>query len=243
MNIQALQINLSYHSEWEMVSLYNRIRSLLPYLVAVTASSPMVEGKLTGTCDNRLLFYRENQRVIPLICNRIVPERIASIADYRSVQEEVYRELRTRGADILCEEWLNSSGLIIRFSRKCLEIKALDEQESVHADMAVCAFVRSLLRCRSLPVATDQDELLDLMETAIRSGTAGLRPELEKLYERAWSHATADERQYLPVIQERIRHGGLAELMGERWRTDGEITPVLHDMAACLRNNRSYSPT
>jgi hypothetical protein len=243
MNIQALQINLSYRNDRELVSIYNRIRTLLPYLVAVTASSPMVEGKLTGSCDNRLLFYRKNQKEIPLICNRIVPEKIASVDDYRSVQEDVYRELRDRDAEILCEEWLNSSGLIIRFSRRCLEIKALDEQDSIHSDMAVCAFVRSLLRCRTLPVETDQGSLLDLMETAIRTGTAGLRPELAKLYERAWAHATEDERRYLPVIEERIRHGSLSEMIRDRFRHDKEIVPVLRDMAGCLRHNRPYHRT
>lgn len=243
MNIQALQINLSYRNDRELISLYNRIRTLLPYLVAVTASSSIVEGRLTGSCDNRLLFYRENQKEIPLICNRIIPEKIASVADYRLVQEKVFRELRARDAEILCEEWLNSSGLIIRFSRKCLEIKALDEQESIHSDMAVGAFVRSLLRSRTLPVETDQDVLLELIETAIHTGTAGLRPELAKLYERAWAHATEDEKHYLPVIEERIRHGSLAEVIRDRFSDDGEIVPVLSDMAGCLRHNRSYSRT
>jgi hypothetical protein len=240
LNIQALQINLSYQNDRELVIRYNRLRSLLPYLVAITASSPMVEGKLTGSCDNRLLFYRENQKEIPLICNRIVPEKIRSVEDYTAMQEEIFHQLRSRDAGILCEEWVNSGGLIIRFSRKCLEIKALDEQESIHADMAVCAFVRSLLRCRSLPVETDQDALLALMETVIRTGTRDIRPELKNLYEHAFRHATEDERTYLPVIEERIRHGSLAELMAERLNKGEGIIPVLEDMALCLRDNTIY---
>ena len=64
LNIQALQINLSYTGERDMIDLYNRIRVLLPYLVAVTASSPVVEGRLTGNADNRLIFYQENQKEI-----------------------------------------------------------------------------------------------------------------------------------------------------------------------------------
>lgn len=243
LNIQALQINLSYRNEKELISLYNRIRSLLPCLVAVTASSPVVEGKTTGSCDNRLLFYRQNQKEIPRICNGIIPERIRSVQDYRAAQEEVFRELRSRDAGILCEEWLNSSGLIIRFSRKCLEIKALDEQESIRADMAVCAFVRALLRCRSLPVPAGQDDLLTLLETAIRSGTAGLRPELTRLYEIAWKHATGDERAYLPIVENRIRQGSLAEQVRETFDRDRDLRPVLTDLAACLRENRAFGYT
>ena len=157
------------------------------------------------------------------------------------MQEEIFSALRDRGAGILCEEWVNSSGLIIRFSRRCLEIKALDEQESIHSDMAVCAFVRALLRCRSLPVETDQDALLGLLEEAIRDGTAAFRPELERLYAAAWRHATEDERHYLPVIHERILRGSLAELVRDRFRRDHGISPILVDMAECLKANRSYS--
>jgi hypothetical protein len=240
LNIQALQINLPYRNDRELVTHYNRIRSLLPYLIAITASSPMVEGKLTGSCDNRLLFYRANQKEIPLICNQIIPEKIESLSDYHTAQEEIFRELRSRGADILCEEWVNSSGLIIRFSRKCLEIKALDEQESILSDMAVCAFVKSLLRCRSLPVETDHDALLELTETVIHTGTADIQPELEALYERALHTATMDEKPYLPIIAKRISNGSLAQQMTQRFHAEKNIIPVLRDMAGCLLHNTSY---
>jgi len=241
LNIQALQVNLSYENDRELVTLYNRVRSLLPYLIAVTASSPMVESRLTGSCDNRLLYYRENQKEIPLICNRIVPPRIRTVDDYRSVQEEVFQELRSRGAGILCEEWVNSSGLIIRFSRKCLEIKALDEQESIHSDMAVCAFLRPLIRCPSLPVETEQEALLALTETVIHSGTAEIRDDLHRLYRLAERYATTEEKQYLPAIHERIENGSLAEQMAARVRDEGELLPVLTDLAGCLRNNTTFS--
>ena len=240
LNIQALQVNLSYGEEKDLVRQFNRLRSLLPYLIAVTAASPIVEGKSTGTADNRLLYYRENQREIPLICNRIVPPAINSVKDYRRQQEEIFAALRDRDAAILCEEWVNSGGIIIRFSRRCLEIKAMDEQDCVRSDMAVCAFIRSLLRCRTLPVETDQDTLLGLTEEAIRNGTAGCRPELEQLYNRAWSHATAEEKQYLPFVRERIRTGSLAELIGTRFAREGEIGPILADMARALETNEPY---
>jgi len=240
LNIQALQINLSYESSRALISLYNRVRSLLPYLIAITASSPMVEGDLTGTCDNRLIYYRENQKEIPLICNRIIPETIHSVTDYRNQQEEIFRELRARGADILCEEWVNSGGIIIRFSRTCLEIKALDEQESIHSDMAVCAFIRALLRCHALPVEHDQELLLGLTEQAIQRGTEGMHDDLMRLYDAAWKHATGDERAYLPVIKDRIINGSLAERIRNRVLDGEDIGQVLSDMAECLRANRSY---
>jgi glutamate---cysteine ligase / carboxylate-amine ligase len=240
LNIQSLQINLSYSSEKQVVMIHNRLRSLLPYLIAVTASSPMVEGSLTGIADNRLRYYRDNQKEIPLICNRIVPHKIRNLDDYRAIQQEVFGQLRARGADILCEEWVNSSGLIIRFSRNCVEIKALDEQECIRSDMAVCAFIRSLMRCTALQIETDQDDILSRTEEAIHYGTAALRPELERLYEAAWSHATGDERMYLPLIHDRIQHGSLAELIHNRFSKEGDMIPILSDMALCLKLNSPY---
>jgi hypothetical protein len=241
LNIQALQVNLSYSGEKDLVLHFNRIRSLLPYLIAVTAASPVVEGRITGTADNRLLYYRENQKEIPQICNRIIPEKIASVQDYRRGQEEIFSALRARDAGILCEEWVNSGGVIIRFSRKCLEIKALDEQDCIRSDMAVCALIRSLLRCRSLPVETDQEALLALTEEAIRRGTAALRPELEQLCERAWAHATPEERLYLPLIRHRIGAGSLAEIIGERFGREREIVPILADLSQALKTNEPYT--
>ena len=240
LNIQALQINLSYNHERDLVHMYNRVRSLLPYLVAITASSPMVEGRLTGYADNRLIYYRKNQEKIPRICDRIIPETLISIEDYTSVQQEIFDALRSRGADILCEEWVNSTGLIIRFSRRCLEIKALDEQECIRSDMAVCAFLRALLRCRNLNVPADRTILLSLLDEAIQDGTAALRPELDQLYDSAWQHATGEERTYLPVIKKRIECGSLAELMRTRFETEGDIIPVMADMAQCLKENHPY---
>lgn len=241
LNIQALQINLSYRNDKDLITIYNRLRSLLPYLIAVTASSPMVEGHLTGVSDNRLIYYRNNQKEIPCICNRIIPEKIRTMQDYHAIQEEIFFELRSRGADILCEEWVNSSGLIVRFSRNCIEIKALDEQECIRSDMAVCALVRSLLRCRSLPIETDQSSLLAITETAIHTGISGLRPELQRLYDFAWDHATDDERQYLPIIRKRIEQGSLAELITRRYKKEQDIVPVLADLAMCLKANCPFS--
>lgn len=240
LNIQALQINLSYAGDKDLVATYNRLRPLLPYLIAVTASSPMVEGRLTGAMDNRLIYYRENQRVIPSICHGIIPAMIRTVDDYRAAQEEIYAELRQRDAEILCEEWLNSSGVIVRFSRKCLEIKALDEQECIRSDMAVCAFVQALLRCRTLSLETDQDAILGLTESVISKGTAAVQQDLNRLYEAAWQKATPEERQYLPIIQNRITHGSLAEQIAKRYRKEQDIVPILLDLAHCLRFNEPY---
>ncbi|VVB67483.1 Glutamate--cysteine ligase [uncultured archaeon] len=241
LNIQALQINIPYQSKEELISMFNKIRALLPYLVATSASSPLVEGKLTSYLDNRLVYYRENQRNIPEICHAILPEKLECVADYVQINRRIYSHLKERGAGILCHEWVNSRGVIVRFTRKCLEVKAIDEQECLHSDMAIAAFLLALLRS-DLELEEDEGELRSTLEKAMKHGVAGLGPELEKLYSMAQKSATDEERRYLPVVSKRIEQGSLAETMAQKLRDTGEIVPMLADLAWSLQENRPYSP-
>lgn len=240
LNIQALQVNIPFQSKEEMIVVFNRIRSLIPYLVAVSASSPFVEGRLTSYMDNRLVYYRENQRRIPSICNDILPERLESAEDYVKINRGIYRELKSCGADILCREWVNSRGLIVRFTRSCVEVKAIDEQECLRSDMAVTAFLVAMLRS-DVVLDEDEDALRSVLEEAMKRGVAGLRPELERLYFAAQKSATKEERTYLPIVARRIEQGSLAELMAQKFEETGEIRPMLAEMEWALRENRPYS--
>lgn len=240
LNIQALQVNVPFKSKDEMVALFNKIRSLIPYLVAVSASSPFVEGRLADYMDNRLVYYRGNQRRIPSICNDILPEHLNSADDYVKVNRGIYRELKACGADILCREWVNSRGLIVRFTRSCVELKAIDEQECLHSDMAVTAFLLALLRS-DIALEDDEGALRATLEEAMKKGVAAFQPELQRLFGSAQDNASHEERRYLPIISRRIEQGSLAELMAQRFKETGEMRPMLDDMEWCLRENRPYS--
>jgi gamma-glutamyl:cysteine ligase YbdK (ATP-grasp superfamily) len=240
LNIQALQVNIPFKSKDEMVVIFNKIRSLIPYLVAVSASSPFVEGRLTGYMDNRLVYYRENQRRIPSICNDILPERLESAADYVKINRGIYHELKACGADILCREWVNSRGLIVRFTRSCVEVKAIDEQECLRSDMAVTAFLLALLHS-DIELEENDSALRNMLEGAMKMGVASLQPELERLFGNAQKNATKEESRYLPLISKRIEQGSLAEMMARRFKETGEIKPMLDDMEWSLRENRPYS--
>ena len=240
LNIQALQINIPYQGEEELVAMFNRIRALIPYLVAVSAASPMVEGRITSYMDNRLVYYRKNQDAIPQICRGVLPERLGSAKDYVKINREIYSELKKQRARILCREWVNSRGVIVRFTRSCLEVKAIDEQECLHSDMAVSAFLLAALRSDQ-ELEEDERSLLSMLEEAMRRGTAGLRPELERLFAAAEKSATAEERRYLPLIARRIEQGSLAEIMVKRLRDgESEIKPLLSEMQWCLKENRPF---
>lgn len=72
-----------------------------------------------------------------------------------------------------------------------------------------------------------------------RAGT-NHRPELARLYGRGWSHATPDERPYLPVIKCRIENRSLAELVRDGFEQEWEIVPILADLVEMLKMNRPY---
>ncbi|HEY3421295.1 MAG TPA: glutamate-cysteine ligase family protein [Methanomassiliicoccales archaeon] len=238
LNIQAIQINVPFTNDEEMVRLFNRTRAIIPYLVAIGASSPYVEGRLTGSEDNRLIFYRDNQRRMPIIAHGVIPEMLRSKQDYLDIQQEMYRELRKHDAEMLCHEWVDSRGVIVRFSRNCVEIKAIDEQECLHSDMAITALSLALLRSKDFHLTEDDEDLRSLTEAAIKSGTGQLRQELRQVLAIASKSANQDERPYLGLIEERIENGSLAELM--RARADEGIRATLEDMAECLRTNLPY---
>ncbi|MDD1760500.1 MAG: glutamate-cysteine ligase family protein [Methanothrix sp.] len=244
LNIQALQINIPYHGKEDLVAMFNKIRALIPYLVAVSASSPLVEGKATSYMDNRLVYYRENQAAIPEICHGILPEKLESADEYVRINRRIYSQLKKQEADILCREWVNSRGVIVRFTRSCLEIKAIDEQECLHSDMAFSAFLLALLRS-DLVLEEDEESLLSLLESAMREGTVTLRPELERLLRLAEKSATAEERGYLPLVAKRIEQGSLSELMMQKLQETGageeEIKDLMRQMQWCLKENRPYS--
>jgi gamma-glutamyl:cysteine ligase YbdK (ATP-grasp superfamily) len=236
LNIQALQVNVHYANEIKMVSMFNRMRALIPYLVALTASSPFVEGRATGQMDNRLLYYRQNQARVPSICNNVIPEKLRSRAHHDQIIGSIYADLRKIGGDELCHEWIDSRGVIVRYHRECLELKACDEQECIRSDMAVTAFILSLLRT-DLDLEEDHDALLEANEASIRKGVASCRPELVRLYKAASRAATSEELAYLPLIERRIEEGSLAEVMAARVRDGETVQEVAASMACCLRDN------
>lgn len=239
LNIQALQINVPFGDKQNLVAMFNRMRALMPYLIAVSAASPFVEGKLTSYADNRLVYYRENQKQIPSITHDILPEKLSSVDDYIKINRGIYASLRGCGADILCREWVNSRGVIVRFSRGCLEVKAIDEQECLKSDMAITAFLLALLRS-DLSLEEDESSLKSLMEEAMRNGTENLKPELERLYMAAYEISTEEERRYLPLVKHRIKKGSLAEVLRWQYKDSGDIRSLLQRLEEALRENKPY---
>ena len=161
-NLQSVHLNLAFNGDEEFGRLHGAIRLLLPLLPAIAASSPFVEGRVTGLLDNRLEFYRHNQERIPSLAGLIIPEPVYSRQQYEeTILKRNYRDIAPHDPDrILQDEWLNSRGAIARFQRSAIEIRLLDIQECPAADLAIVtaivAVLRALVSERWAPVAEQQ---------------------------------------------------------------------------------------
>ncbi len=147
-NLQSVHLNLAFRGDAEFGRLHAAVRLLLPLLPALAASSPLLEGRPTGFRDTRLEVYRHNQRQVPAIVGRIVPERVYTRREYRErILAPMHREIAPLDpAGLLRHEWLNSRGAVARFGRSAVEIRLLDTQECPAADVGIAQAVVAALR-------------------------------------------------------------------------------------------------
>ncbi len=261
LNIQSFHLNLPYAKEKDGILLHNLLANICPYLPAVAASSPICEGVFGSDVDNRLKFYKINQREIPAITADVVPEYASSFDSYRKeVIERYSTDLAEKGAAelILHKEWVNSRGVIFRFDRRALEIRIMDEQECIKSDVALSCFVRSLLRgwVQVQPDLLPHTLLVSDFNCVLRDGLAAnvrnphgrtARNVCLKLLNVAWKHATQEEKKYLPLIQRRIDEGNLSEVIRQRIQQKAQrtslkeaIVNVYSTLISCLAKNEPY---
>jgi carboxylate-amine ligase len=242
LNVQASHVNLPFGTEEETMRLHTAVACLLPYLPALSASSPIYEGSIGPYVDNRLAFYRNTQRRIPLITGSVVPEIVGSFREYRSrILKPIYRALDdVPGGNVLQHEWVNSRGAIVRFMRRAIEIRVLDVQECVRSDVAIALFVRESLRwmveCLRDGTLTPPPHavLVQDLTAVIRNGSLAAvtaphlrlrsrhpptaRAVLQHLLEQIVERVPERERMYLPTLSDRVTLGSLSERIASKVR-------------------------
>lgn len=148
-NLQSAHINLPFADDREFGKLHAAIRLVLPIVSGLAASSPIMEGELTGLMDTRLEIYRHNSRRVPEVAGIVVPERVFTRRDYEDgLLASIYRALAPHDPEgVLRHEWVNARGCIARFDRFAIEIRLVDVQEHPGADIAVAAAIAAAVRC------------------------------------------------------------------------------------------------
>jgi gamma-glutamyl:cysteine ligase YbdK (ATP-grasp superfamily) len=260
LNIQSFQLNLPYRNESEAMRLYSALSNILPYLPAIAASSPIYESRKGIYVDNRLHFYLKNQKEVPSITGSLIPEYVNSFEEYEKTTVRQYSEELAKldaPRSLLDKEWLNSRGAIIRQDRKAIEIRVLDEQESVKSDVALSCFIRAVLR----GILGDSDYpylshpvLVQNFKQVLRKGLQA-RVQHPKgktasevclhLLQTALRNATDEEKRYLPIIKQRIDGGNLSNMILRNVAKRAQKTD-LHEaifmtyshLADCLEKNQ-----
>ena len=261
LNIQSFHLNLPYQKEADGIQMHNFLADLCAYLPAITASSPIYEGNAGPDVDNRLQFYKVNQKEVPSITADVIPEYATSFSRYKQEVIVQYSEdLAMAGAEkaILWREWVNSRGVIFRFDRSALEVRVMDEQECIKSDVALSCFVRAVLR----GLVGGQAELLphDLLvhdfNAVVKEGLNAkvsnptgktARQVCQRYLDLARQNAEGDEKSYLWLIEKRVENGSLSEIIRDRVSRRAEktdfheaIVNVYSTLIKCLSDNEPY---
>ncbi len=261
LNIQSFHLNLSYQKESDGVQIHNLLANLSAYLPAIASSSPIYECKNGPDVDNRLQFYKINQKEIPSITNGVISAYMSSFSEYKQdVIERYSRDLAKIGASktLLNREWVNSRGVIFRFDRRALEVRVMDEQECVKSDVALSCFVRAALRglmtlnAEVLPY----DLLVNDFNVIIKKGLNAqvssphgniARQVCQNYLNLAFEYANEDEKKFLWIIKKRIENGSLSEIIRSRVSKRAEKTDfheaiinVYSTLIKCLSDNEPY---
>ena len=261
LNIQSFQLNLPYQNERNGILLHNLLAHIRAYLPAIAASSPIYEGKVGETVDSRLVFYMQGQKEVPSVTGDIIPDYVFSFGDYWEKVIRKYSEdlaIAGAGSSVLYEDWVNSRGVIFRFDRKALEIRVMDEQECIKSDVALSCFIRATLRglLKRENELIPQEVLVEDFNSDITDGLdARTVSPLGKIARQLCMHllrvaednASAEEREYLPIIKKRIECGSLSEIIRDRVETKAQktdfeeaIMTVYSELIRSLIRNQPY---
>jgi len=267
-NLQSMHVNLPFANDDEFSQLHNAIRLILPLLPALAASTPFLEGKTTDLLDSRLYFYDKNQQRVPSITGDVIPEFIHSEAEYQDkILTPMYREISALDPEGLLQyEWLNSRGAIAKFDSMAIEIRILDSQECVNADIAIAHVIQAILKhwndhsrmhlerpCdtlrlkaiydrtikKGLSVLIDDSEVLTQWQLPKRNMTA--RDAWSMLIERVSLDLTPVSQQALEHI---LREGNLSERILRACRKEynrATLTRVYRQLSDNLLTNQQLS--
>ncbi|MFU8819483.1 MAG: carboxylate-amine ligase [Desulfurivibrio sp.] len=193
-NLQSCHLNLPFADDGEFGRLHAAIRVLLPLIPALSASTPVLDGVIQPSLDQRLEYYKTNSARVPSLTGAVIPEPVFTEAAYRrEILQRMYTDIAPLDPDgVLRNEWLNARGAIARFDRNAIEIRIIDIQECPAADLAIAALL----------VATLKELVAESFAEGPRQrqwGTAELAAILNRVIREA-DGAMIDHQEYLALF-------------------------------------------
>lgn len=269
-NVQSTHINLPFYDDKEFEKLHAAIRIILPLIPGLCASSPILDGKITGFKDTRLEYYKTNQKEIPEMTGLVIPERVFTKADYYATIFEPIKQVIKKydTINILDHHFLNSRGAIARFDRNAIEIRLVDIQECPKADIAICALIIEVLKLLVNEDTTSlkkqkkwlKQDLYSILNAVIKDGEVYKISNLDYLelfgimqvsnVKNVWHHLymlvkeniTEDHQKALEII---FNHGTLSTRIVKALNQDvsvKNIELVYNQLAECLEKNKMFIP-
>jgi gamma-glutamyl:cysteine ligase YbdK (ATP-grasp superfamily) len=268
-NLQSTHINLPFSGDEEFKKLHAAIRLLLPLIPALSASTPLLDGKNAGFLDMRLETYRHNQKRIPIIAGKVIPERVYSQQAY---SDHIFTPIRRAIApydteNIMDQYFLNSRGAIARFDRGAIEIRIIDIQECPLADISILSLLAACLQKLVAQHWADteaqcqwsEDALAEIFLDVIRQGEHtpirnreylqlfGLQDEKLTAGE-CWQHLLGQtegalQDPYRPLLLQLLEQGSLSSRILKALKNDYRpeaIREVYRQLGHCLQENSPF---
>lgn len=269
-NVQSMHINLPFYDDKEFEKLHAAVRFLLPIIPALSASSPIFEGKATGFLDSRMEVYKTNQKEIPEMTGKVIPEQVFSKETYyNTIFEPINKAITPFDKDnILDHHFLNSRGAIARFDRNAIEIRVIDLQECPKADLAIAALVIEVLKelvnetfvTLDIQKSFHENTLYPILNNIIKNAETSIIE--DKAYLKAlgfnkktsskiiWQFLFERVKNNLPIdyqesIQLIIAQGSLSTRILKSVESDfstQNILKVYQRLAQCLKENKLFIP-
>ncbi len=269
-NDQAFRLDLRFETPSEFAKLHAAVRVLLPVLPALTAASPVLEGRDAGCQSARLQAKLQAFGQAPALIGPFVPE---AVFDQESHDREVLVPIaraaansdRRQGLDPVS---LNARAATVDFERGVLSIHAVDGQESPSVNMAVAEIIIAVLKAlvngrwvsTYLQRAWSAEDLRAIMLDTIRDGDGatlssgdhllmfGLMKQGEMPALKLWQHLFVElysdlsdnARQHVGTI---LEHGTLATRLRKRIGPTFEqdaIRKAYRSMAECFAADRAF---
>jgi gamma-glutamyl:cysteine ligase YbdK (ATP-grasp superfamily) len=269
-NVQSTHINLPFFNEEEFEKLHAAVRVILPLIPGLCASSPILEGKNTGFKDTRLEYYKTNQKEIPEMTGKVIPENVFTKKDYhQTIFEPIQKAIKPFDTEnILDHHFLNSRGAISRFDRNAIEIRLVDIQECPKADIAICVLIIEILKLfvsESMISLEDQkkwdkETLFDILNDAIKNGENSVITNIGYLQlfglreattqQNVWKHLfslvkNSIDKSHLETLNTILTKGTLSTRILKAINSDfseANIKKTYSDLAVCLQKNEVFNP-
>ena len=210
-----------------------------------------------------------NQQGIPAISGDIIPEFIRSEEEYQQdILEPMYKAISPFDPEgILQHEWLNSRAAIPKFNIQAIEIRILDSQECVQADIAIALAVHAILRNwlthshYHLDKPCDSKRLRTVYDQALKNGFAfsvedselcaqWQLPKRKMTAHAIWSQllervSTDLDRSSQTTLETILSQGNLSERILRACGSDhskSTLTRVYRQLGDCLLTNQLFNP-